>query len=245
MISQLAQKMRREEVSRKGEVGAYDFAYRHAHALAPLRHPAAAALRHGLRPRDRRRAAPALPAGSRGAASERDRDPRDRSRGAGAARPLRPAHRLCGARARCAEPGAFRHLWFRRDHIRAHRLDLVAVETSEGLAGEARLLYLYKRFLSEAEREGRRGDVRARGSAATSRGCWSTRCNSSSTRSRSLPSMRCWGLPTRSSTGWSGGSTWRSGNWRRRAAMPPISVWRSRARPPASLRSCSRRWPWP
>ena len=33
------------------------------------------------------------------------------------------------------------------------RLDLVAVETGEGLAGEARLLYL-KRFLAEAEREG-------------------------------------------------------------------------------------------
>jgi branched-subunit amino acid ABC-type transport system permease component len=33
------------------------------------------------------------------------------------------------------------------------RLDLVAVETAEGLAGEARLLYL-KRFLAEAEREG-------------------------------------------------------------------------------------------
>ena len=33
------------------------------------------------------------------------------------------------------------------------RLDLVAVETGEGLAGEARLLYL-KRFLAQAEREG-------------------------------------------------------------------------------------------
>jgi branched-subunit amino acid ABC-type transport system permease component len=43
---------------------------------------------------------------------------------------------------------AFGGTTFERD-----RLDLVAVETGEGLAGEARLLYL-KRFLAQAEREG-------------------------------------------------------------------------------------------
>ncbi len=88
----------------------------------------------------------------RGAASRRHRHPRN-SCGAGPARPLGRAHRLRGARAGHAQPGAFRRLRVRRHHVRARPARSGGGRNRRGRLGEARLLYL-KRFLAQAEREG-------------------------------------------------------------------------------------------